>query len=89
MANAVTLNVPKSSAQYIGKVHVKGRSYVGAVVRILGGMFYSDDTGTERFTNEYEVLVCGKHAGTTTLAPPPVCREFFLAFFNIQFKIKI
>ena len=85
VVNAVTLNVPKSSAQYIGRISVDGRTYIGTVVRILGGMFYSDYSGVEQFTASYEVLVCKKPQISSSVASPPVCRKFDLIFITFKF----
>lgn len=76
VSNAVTLNVPKSSAQYIGRITEDGGTFIGTVVRILGGMFYSDFNGVEQFTTNYEVLVCNKPPISPVLNSPPVCRKF-------------
>lgn len=85
VANAVTLNAPKSSAQYIGRISVNGGTFIGTVVRILGGMFYSDYSGVEQFATNYEVLVCNKPSVSAALASPPICREFNLILNYIIF----
>ncbi|KAG5669109.1 hypothetical protein PVAND_017006 [Polypedilum vanderplanki] len=71
--NAVTLNIPRSSSQYVGRIHVGNYCRIGAVVRIMGGLFYGDDHGSEEFTNQYEVLTCKTKPVTTTISPPPIC----------------
>lgn len=80
--NAVTLNNPKNSAQYIGRVEVNGIFFLGAVVRILGGMYFADSSGVEQFTTKYEVLVCNKSIATTIAAPQPICREYNKILFS-------
>jgi hypothetical protein len=71
----VTLNVPRSGSQYVGRVHLGALCRIGTVVRVMGGMYYADEDGIERFTSRYEVLTCRVPPATTTVAPPPVCRE--------------
>lgn len=72
VANAVTLNVPKSASQYIGRKIVGNSTFIGAVVRVMGGIYFADYSGVEKFSSEYDVLIC-------TL--PPGERTFFNGSF--------
>lgn len=56
--NAVVVNRPRSSSQYIGRIVVNGITFIGSVVTIIGGMYYVDKSGKEKFTSSYEILVC-------------------------------
>jgi hypothetical protein len=56
--HAVTMNVPRSSNQFVGRVKVGGIAFLGAVVKSLGGLVYADDGGVIKFSSIYEVLIC-------------------------------
>lgn len=59
---------------YIGRIVINQQTFIGIIVRSMGLMHYSDESGIERTSHCYEVLVCNS------------CNEKFI--FN-KFLIKI
>lgn len=67
--NAITINIPRSSSQYIGRNSL----LIGPVVRNMGGLFYSDANGIVDFTNTYDVLTC--KLTPVNITSQPQCRK--------------
>lgn len=72
--NAVTVNVPRSSSQYIGRKLSGASTFLGPVARVMGGLYYADAADTVNFTGSYDVLVCSLKPVNRTA---PKCRKIF------------